>query len=85
MVEEQIVGKWNWYNITYDFHRDGTYDYVNTDSGVRTNGRYCIEGNIIKFFIGGVVTSEFSLIGDKLELAPRTPQRGDFVTFTRVG
>lgn len=72
MIEEKIVGKWRWDTITYDFHRDGTYDYANTSSGARTNGRYSINGNILTYYVSnGVITSsEFSLSGNGLTLIP---------------
>ena len=81
MVEEQIVGKWTWHTVTYDFRSDGTYDYINTGSGVRTNGRYAfLEDGVITFFIGSAVESKYSLQGDKLTFYP---EGGNSVTFSR--
>ena len=84
MIEEKIAGKWKWHTVIYTFHSDGTYNYLNTESGIRTNGRYSIAGDIISFFIGSAFTSEISLQGDSLTLTPRTPQRGNPIIFTRV-
>jgi hypothetical protein len=84
MTNNSIVGKWNWWKITYQFYNDGTYSYVNASSGVRTNGTYTISDNIITFYIGYANTSEFSLQGDELLLRPLTPQRGDCNIFRRV-
>ena len=57
MVEEQIVGKWNFQTITYGFHSDGTFYFVDTESGDRVDGRYCIEGENIKFFANSTVSA----------------------------
>ena len=84
MIEEQIVGKWKWNTITYDFRSDGTYEYFNTASGVRTNGRYAINDDIITFFIASAVTSKISIHGNELALTPLTPERGNRNIFTRV-
>jgi len=87
MIEEKIVGKWRWDTITYDFRKDGTYDYVNTSSMVRTNGRYCIDGNVLTYYVnnGGIASSEFSLSGNRLTLTPtaNNPNRNS-CAFTRV-
>lgn len=82
MIEKQIVGKWKWYSITYDFYGDGTYDYVNVDSGVRNSGTYSVSGNIITFLIGSA--AEIFLSGDKLTMTPIRPSAGNTVTFSRV-
>ena len=82
MVEEEIVGKWKWYALMYDFRSDGTYDYVNEDSGVRTAGRYAIfEEGVITFFINSAIKSKFSLQGDELTFYP---EGGNPATFSRV-
>ena len=81
-MEEQIVGKWRWETATYEFHRDGTYDYINTYSGVRNSGRYAVEGNILTFSVGS--KSEISISGNSLYFTPVAPQRGTMVVFTRA-
>jgi hypothetical protein len=82
MIEEQIVGKWKWYTVTYDFRSDGTYDYVNTDSGVNTSGRYAfLDDGYITFFINSAVRSKFSLQGDNLTIYPEGVNPA---TFARV-
>ncbi|MDR0294204.1 MAG: hypothetical protein LBH95_08650 [Oscillospiraceae bacterium] len=81
MIEEQIVGKWKWYTITYNFRSDGTYDYENTDSGIKTNGRYAISGEELIFFINSPVRSKFSLEGDILTIYPK---EGNTATFMRM-
>ena len=84
MVEEQIVGKWKWYTVSYDFRSDGTYDYFNSDSGVRTSGRYAIlSDGEITFFVNGPVRSRFSLQGNKLTLIPEGGTAANAATFSR--
>ena len=79
-----IAGKWKWMTVSFEFFNDDTYSYVNTESGLRTNGNYAISGNVVAFFKGSVDKAEFSLHGNRLTMTYLTPQRGSTVTFTRV-
>lgn len=79
-AREQIVGKWKWWTVIYDFHSDGTYDYTNTDSGVKASGRYAVSGDELTFFIYSPTKSKFSLQDDKLTLYP---EGGNPATFLR--
>ena len=83
-TDHSIAGKWEWMTVSYDFFDDDTYSYLNTKSGLRTNGNYAISGNVITFFMGSVAKSEFSLQGDRLTLTIITPERGSTFTFKRV-
>jgi len=80
-MEEEIVGKWQWDTVSYEFHREGTYNYVNTYSGIRTNGRYTISGDTITFFVNGTARSaRFSLNGSRFTLY----HHGTSCIYTRV-
>jgi hypothetical protein len=78
-----IVGQWKYYSLIYEFHDDGTYDYLNTDSGHSAQGDYVVSGDILKFVTMGS-SAKISIHGNSLDLAPYTPQRGPSQTFTRV-
>ena len=50
MKKEAILGKWvdTWNeSLTYEFLSDGTYNYTNSQSGVRSQGTYTISGDEI--------------------------------------
>jgi hypothetical protein len=86
-MKRLIVGEWTWDTLSYNFHRDGTYEYLNTYSGVRTNGRYCIEGNTIMFFFdsggGSTGTLELNSNGNELKIIPINVSSNQVPTFTR--
>ena len=86
MSSNMIVGKWSWWALTFHFLDDGTYTYVNSNSGVRTVGKYEVSDNIITFIVDGYVsTSEFTLQDDDtLSMRTKTPQVGTLTHFKRV-
>jgi hypothetical protein len=69
MTNNSIAGKWKWHTVTYEFFNDGTYRYVNTGSGVVTNSKYAVSGNILIFTEMGC-SSEIGFQGDRLTLSP---------------
>ena len=87
---EKIIGTWVFDmrpfvkgEIRYEFMSDGTYNYINTDSGVRVDtAKYSISGNIITY--GNGSSSEFVVDNNSLKLTPVTPQRLDSMYLKRV-
>jgi hypothetical protein len=82
MIEEQIVGKWKWHSVSYDFRGDGTYDYRNSETGLQASGRYAITGeNTMMFFIKGPSETRFSFTNDSFI---QYPEGGGSFAFTRL-
>jgi len=74
-----LIGKWRWTTVTYEFRYNGTYSYINTDSGKQVDGNYMVsDGNKVSF-LGVGTFDRFVIQGDSLTFED---VRG--VTFRRI-